>query len=132
MMNLTPRSLIFHKRSSLKELRCEVVLIGLSLAWPTVANGRGQWSVEQAREYQTASAQLHGLTHELAHEQDQDGDALAQKIQQAQSEFDRLHEQLQAAQQSPLRISLILRLLGFALIVVGVIVHYADRFRGPA
>jgi predicted PurR-regulated permease PerM len=111
-----------------------VVLIGLSLVWPAVSSGRSQWSDEQAREYQSVSAELHGLSHQLAHEQEEGGDVdtLAQKLQQANSEFDRLHQQLETAQQSPLRIASVLRFLGFVLIVVGAIVHYRDRFRRPA
>jgi len=115
-------------------LLCGLGLIALSWVWPFVSSGRSQWSDQQAREYQRVSTELHGLSHEFARQQEEgsDVDAVAEKLKSAQSEFSRLHQDLEAARQSPLRIASLLRLLGLALIVVGVIVHYSDRFRTAA
>ena len=119
---------------SIASLACGVVLILLSLVWPKVSTGRSQWSDVQAHKYQSVSAELHGLSHQFAHQQEEGGDveALAQKLHSARSEFERLHGQLKAARQSPLRVATILRFLGFVLVVLGTIVHYQDHFRHPA
>ena len=111
-----------------------IVLVVLSLIWPSVSIGRAQWSDDRAHEYQRVSAQLHGLSHQFADQQEQGraDDALAEKLHQAQAEFNQLHQQLQVAQQSPLRIASLMRLLGLGLIVVGAIPHYWHRIRKPA
>jgi predicted PurR-regulated permease PerM len=112
--------------ASLLTLFCGVSLIILSLIWPSVSTGRSQWSYEQAREYQSVSGELHGLSHQAAHQEEvrSDVDALADKVKAAQSEFQRLHEELETARQSPLRVATALRFLGVVLVVLGAIIYY--------
>ena len=127
-MTATPRDNAIRSISlSLLVIGC--ILIGLSLVWPSISTGRAQWSDEQAREYQATSAELHSLSHEMAQHSNDADEALERRLRTAQGEFDRLHTQLQAARESPLRLAAFLQILGSLLVIVGAVLYYVQRAR---
>src|SRR5262249_43828163 len=104
-----------------------VVLIAVSLMWPSLPVGTSAWSVDQAREYQSASVSLHELSHKYEGELSKTRGALPPEFQQAKDKFDRLREELDAAQQRQMRIAHLMFFSGVLLSVVGGAIHFLGR-----
>ena len=95
--NDSPRVTFDRSVFSLVAALCGVALIGLSFVWPSVSQGRSKWTEEQARDYQSVSAEFHGLSH--AHEDGDESDH-AERLKAAQAKFYKLRSELEAASAS--------------------------------
>lgn len=104
-----------------------VVLILVSFLWPSISNGRGQWTTQQALEHQRASAELHQLSHKYDHElAEGNGDAVLDELQAARTEYERLDADLEAARNHPVHFAMVLRILGVLVAVAGGFIYYKD------
>lgn len=110
-----------------------IALIALSMFWPSTATaGRSNWSPQQAKQYQQASARR----HELSNKPRQDltaAERLAydREAEQAKAEYDAIRADLDSAIGSSAKITTILRLAGAVLIITGCIVLYLRRTPSP-
>jgi hypothetical protein len=105
-----------------------LALVAWSFIWTSVSGRPAGWSQEQAREYQAASAKLHGLSHEYVHESERGNEgAVRAELEQAQAEYDVLRGQLESAMHRPRRIALVMRFGGLLLIVIGAVSLYFGR-----
>jgi hypothetical protein len=107
-----------------------VAVVAMSLLWPGESLSRAAWSDEQAKKYQTASAKLHGLSHELGHAKGEQRAAVRQELKAAQAEYDVLRAELDSALSRPHRWSWTMRLCGVLAIVIGGAILY--RLPPPA
>jgi hypothetical protein len=105
-----------------------VLMIGVSLFTPDLSLGRLTWSDQQALQYQAAAANLHHLSHEVAEASPgEQAEAVQRELKQAQAEYQRLRSQLDVARGLSGQITMIVRLLGVALAIVGTAVALAAR-----
>lgn len=104
-----------------------VVLIVVALMWPSLPTGNSAWSVDQAREYQSASVSLHELSHKYEGELSKTRSALPPEFRQAKEKFDRLREELDTAQQRQMRIAHLMFFCGVLLAVAGGAIHFLGR-----
>src|SRR5262245_1216598 len=117
-------------RAAVAMLLLGVVFVGVSFVWASVSTGRSEWSDEQARAYQAASADLHSLTHKYGeHLSGAKGEAIPPELQQARAKYDELRGQLDTARARPLALALALRVTGMALAVVGAALYFATSSR---
>ena len=77
-----------------------IVIVVLSLFWPKGAS-QSSWSPEQAKKYQAASVELHGLSHSMAHAKPDEQAALNKKLQQAEADYKAIRSQLDSAIDRP-------------------------------
>jgi hypothetical protein len=103
-----------------------IVFVLLSLFWPNGAS-QSSWSPEQAKKYQSASVELHGLSHSMAHAKPDEQAALNKKLQQAEADYKAIRSQLDSAIDRPGRISVVLRWTGIALMAIGGLTLYLMR-----
>jgi len=108
-----------------------IVLILLSLFWPTGTVSHANWSPDQAKQYQAASVKLHGRSHASVHPSpDADPQAMRKELQQAEADYKAIRTQLDSAINGPKRFALALRAAGIAILVAGGAGMY--YFRAPA
>jgi hypothetical protein len=108
------------------------MLIGLSLVWSTISSGRSRWTDDQALQYQSISAELHGLSHAHHDEDDEHDEDHAVRLRAAQDKFDQLRSELGAARRRPQQIADVLQLVGIVLIALGVAAYYRQHLCGIA
>jgi hypothetical protein len=109
-----------------------LVLFAASFVWPSSSTSTAAWSTEQAVEYQTASKNLHSLSHEFARAA---GTEEAQKVRaeldKAKSEFATLSEDLESAIARPKRLSWYLRIGACLMVLAGAAgFFYTNRMDG--
>ena len=103
-----------------------VAFVAASFVWPRVFSSRAEWSDELALKHQTASANLHGLTHKYSHElETARSSELPQELREAQHEFADLSRQLDAARARPRQIATALRAAGIGLSIFGAALYFA-------
>jgi hypothetical protein len=108
-----------------------IVLILLSLIWPTAAVSHGNWSPEKAKQYQSAAVKLHSLSHASLHASpDADQQAMRNELQQAEKDYQAIRSQLDSAIERPKHLAWALRVAGVALAISGGFAIY--RGRAPA
>lgn len=107
-----------------------ILLILLSLFWPTRGGGQSNWSPEQAKKYQAASVKLHSLAHSTAHASAAEQQASRKELEQAEAEYTEIRAGLDSAIDGPRRFSRVLRWTGVFLLAAGGLVIY--RLRAPA
>jgi len=85
----------------------------------------GNWSQQQAKDYQTASANLHALSNKYANEAmaGNTRDSRAE-VEAAKAHFDELKTQLESAQNRPRLIAWLMRVGGGLLAAVGAAMTY--------
>jgi hypothetical protein len=97
-----------------------LVLFAVSFVWPATSTNSTAWSTEQAVEYQSASSNLHRLSHEYARTA---GTEKAQQVRaeldKAQSEFATLSDDLESAIARPKRLAWYLRIGAAILVAAG-------------
>lgn len=109
-----------------------VALIALSMFWPSSASaGRSNWSPQQAKQYQQASARLHELSHAPEHPTPAQTLAHDRELKQAEAEFGAMRADLDTALGSSGKTTTILRLAGAVLIITGCIALYQRRSPSP-
>lgn len=109
-----------------------VALIAVSMFWPSSATaGRSNWSPQQAKQYQHASARLHELSHTPEHPTPAEIKAHDRELQQAEAEFKTIRADLDSAIGSSAKTTTILRLAGAVLIITGCIALYQRRAPSP-
>jgi hypothetical protein len=95
-------------------------LVAWSFLLSDLAGSRAAWTKEQALAYQSASARLHGLSHEAIHAS---GTARQQTVEaelnKAQTEFNGLRSDLESAMARSTRLAWLLRIGGVLLLVAG-------------
>lgn len=105
-----------------------IALIALSMFWPSTATaGRSNWSPQQAKKYQQASARLHELSHTPEKSTPAETQARERKLKQAAAEFETIRADLDAAIGGSAKITTMLRLAGATLIITGCIALYQRR-----
>jgi predicted negative regulator of RcsB-dependent stress response len=110
-----------------------LVLIALSVVWPMVSTGRSRWTDEQALAYQSASAEVHRLSMQAANmEPEEQTRALRDELANAESKYAALRAELDAARGRPSRIATVLRYLGIALLIGGLLGLVAKLGNMPA
>ena len=108
-----------------------ILLVLLSLFWPSGGVAHSNWSPEQAKKYQEASVKLHSLSHASVHSSSEvDQAAMRKDLQQAEAEYNAIRTKLDSAIDQPKRFSHMLRWTGIALMAVGGWGLY--RLRAPA
>lgn len=86
---------------------------------------RGNWSQQQAQEYQAASAQLHALSNKYANEaMSGNPHAMRAEVDEAKAHFDDLKTQLESAQNRPRLIAWLMRFGGALLAAIGAAMTY--------
>jgi hypothetical protein len=105
-----------------------LVLIAVSLVWPSVSNASSGWTDEKAEAYQSASAELHQLSMQMAATPAEDQTRARQDaLAAAQSKYAALRAELDEARSRPARIAAILRYSGIFLAVVGTLLLWNAR-----
>ncbi len=109
------------------------VLLLSSFLWPQLFKDKWVWDDTQAQELSAAAANLHQLTHESAEIQvDERSDAAekqraADELAAAQSRYQASRQQLERAQASRQSTAVVLRWLGVALLIIGLLRYTAVR-----
>jgi hypothetical protein len=99
-----------------------LVLFAVSFVWPGSSTRSAGWSTDQAVKYQTASTNLHRLSHEYARTTGTDkAPQVRAELQKAQSEFSELGGELESAIARPKRLAMMLRIGGLALAAIGAV-----------
>jgi hypothetical protein len=99
-----------------------ILLLLVSAFWPGKAVSRAAWSPEQANAYQAASVKLHSLSQQsVASAGSNDEQALREKLANAEAEYKTIRTQLDAAIDRPKHLTLILRICGSLLAIVGLL-----------
>ena len=92
---------------------------------PACRFGKPAWSEDQAKDYQSASATLHGLSHKYENELNHaKNGALPTEFQQAKDKYDHLHQQLDEARQGPSRLATLLFCGGILFSLVGAAIYF--------
>jgi hypothetical protein len=86
---------------------------------PASVTRSGAWTSEQAKQYQSASSKLHGLSHKLVHANPEEQRAVRDELRQAKAEYDGLRSQLDSARSRPQRWSWALRIAGILAFCIG-------------
>ncbi|HJQ79969.1 MAG TPA: hypothetical protein VJ828_08445 [Lacipirellulaceae bacterium] len=123
------------KALNLRPILCGVaVIVGLvlfvvSFVWPTASTNSTVWSTEQAVEYQSASSNLHRLSHEYARTAGTEESKQVQaELDKAKSEFATLSGDLESAIARPKRLAWYLRIGACVMVVVGAVgFFYSNR-----
>jgi hypothetical protein len=98
-----------------------LVLIALSVVWPSVSTSRSGWSDDKALAYQSASAEMHRLSMQAAGgEPEQQTRAFRDELAEAEARYAELRAELDAARGRPGRIAAVLRYTGILLLIGGV------------
>ena len=105
-----------------------ILLILLSLFWPSGATSRANWSAEQAKQYQAASIKLHSLSHASVHPgTDVDPQAQRKELQQAEADYKAIRAELDSAIDRPKHLILAFRVAGVTLVAAGGLGMYYAR-----
>ena len=97
-----------------------LVLFAVSFVSPATSTRSAAWSTEQAVEYQSASSNLHRLSHEYARAAGTDeANRVRAELDKAQSEFDVLSDDLESAIARPKRLAWYLRIGACLMVFVG-------------
>jgi hypothetical protein len=109
-----------------------LVLFAVSFVWPTSSSSSTTWSTEQAIEYQTASKNLHSLSHEYARAAGtEEAQEVRAKLDKAKSEFATLSEDLESAIARPKRLAWYLRIGACVMVLAGAAgFFYTNRMHG--
>jgi hypothetical protein len=118
-------SIAWKERAALLTLLAGVALIVVSLIWQSLPLGSSGWSDELGREYQSASADLHELSHK--YESRAKSNEVPAEWQRAKDSYDRLRQQLDSTRGQSARIATLLLRFGIVLSVVGAAVYFAAR-----
>jgi hypothetical protein len=104
-----------------------IALILVSFLWPSLPIGKPAWSEDQAKEYQSASATLHLLSHKYENELNHARNgALPTEFQQAKDKYEHLRQQLDEARQGPSRLATLLFCGGLLFSLVGAAIYYSS------
>jgi hypothetical protein len=113
------------RQTALGLLLAGIALILVSFLWPSLPIGKPAWSEDQAKEYQSASATLHGLSHKYENELNHaKNGALPTEFQQAKDKYEHLHQQLNEARQGPSRLATLLFCGGILFSLVGAAIYF--------
>jgi hypothetical protein len=97
-----------------------LVLFAVSFIWPAASTQSAAWSTERAVEYQSASSNLHRLSHEYARTAGTEESKQVQaELDKAKSEFATLSEDLESAIARPKRLAWYLRIGAAILVAIG-------------
>lgn len=109
-----------------------LVLFAVSFIWPATSTQSADWSTEQAVEYQSASSNLHRLSHEYARTAGTEESKQVQaELDKAKSEFATLSGDLESAIARPKRLAMYLRIGACVMALVGAAgFFYSNRMHG--
>lgn len=96
-----------------------VVLVGLSLVWPSAARSASPWTPEEAKEHAQAGGKAHHLGHELIHKGNKATSVDRAAFQEAKERFDRADAALLEAQNRGQKTAAILKWLGIVCVLLG-------------
>ncbi len=115
------------RQTAMGLLLAGIALISLSFLWPSLPLGKPAWSEDQAKDYQSASATLHGLSHKYENELNRaKNGALPAEFQQAKDKYDHLRQQLDEARQGPSRLATLLFCGGILFSLVGAAIYFSS------
>jgi hypothetical protein len=103
------------------------LLVLASWFWPSPAVGRGGWSEQDAQALNEAAAAMHAAEHE--HNESAGGpksDKAEDRSTSAQRRYQELRNRLTDAQSRGARTAIMMRYLGLAVAVAGVVAHLAN------
>jgi hypothetical protein len=109
-----------------------LVLFAVSFVWPGSTARNSAWSADEAVEYQSASANLHRLSHEYARTAGTDkAQQVRAELEKARRDFDGLSTDLERAIARPKRLATFLRIAACAMVFAGAAgFFYTKRAQG--
>jgi hypothetical protein len=113
------QSFDWHARLLFALLALGALLLVASFILPTRSLGQASWSKSEAKEYQSASMKLHGLSHAAVHAKPAEQQALRKDLAQAQADYDAIRAKLNSAVSGPRKTAWVLRITGVACLVIG-------------
>jgi hypothetical protein len=97
-----------------------LILFAISFVWPATSSRSAAWTTEQAVEYQSASSNLHRLSHEYARTAGtEQSKQVRAELDKAQSEFATLSDDLESAIARPKRLAWYLRIGACVMVLAG-------------
>ena len=121
----------FSKSSAIAPLVFAFGLALVAVSWllPVMVDGSALWSNDQAAQYQQASRELHGLSHEHVHmlEAGQRSIEFERRLADAKANYKSLRKKLDQARSGLQWAAWIMRSAGFALAAVGGMLVLAKR-----